>query len=112
MSLASKDINDIRVITVSASRIDAAGAIQFKEDMRQATGDGPHRVIVDLSTVDFVDSSGLGAIVAAMKQMDPRCQMDLAGLTPPVAKVFRLTRMDTVFDLYDSVDDALHVQAG
>ena len=111
MSLASKDINDTRIITVMTSRIDSAGAIQFKEGMRRETDDGPTRVVLDLSAVDFVDSSGLGAIVGAMKQLKRTARMDLAGLTPSVAKVFRLTPMDTVFDLYDTVDDALHVAA-
>lgn len=111
MSLASKDINDNRIITVSADRIDAAIAIQFKEDMRQMTSDAPDRVILDLTQVDFIDSSGLGAIVSAMKTLRSDMRLDLAGLSPTVRKVFRLTRMDTVFQLFDTVDDALRARA-
>ncbi|WP_050931905.1 STAS domain-containing protein [Aestuariivita boseongensis] len=111
MSLASKDINRMRIVTVNADRIDAAMAIQFKEDMRQITQGAPDRVVLDLSKVDFVDSSGLGAIVAAMKQLDGACKLDLAGLSDPVAKVFRLTRMDTVFQIFDTVDDATLAEA-
>ena len=111
MSLASKDINEHRIITVSADRIDAAIAIQFKEDMRQMTSDAPDRVILDLTQVDFVDSSGLGAIVSAMKTLRADMRMDLAGLSPTVRKVFRLTRMDTVFQLFDTVDDAVRTRA-
>lgn len=107
MSLTSTVMDDARIVTVNADRIDAAMAIQFKEDMRGETEEGPDRVILDLSAVDFIDSSGLGAIVAAMKQLDKERQLDLAGLTPTVEKVFRLTRMDTVFKLYPSLDDAL-----
>ena len=70
------------------------------------TENGPDRVILDLSEVKFIDSSGLGAIVAAMKQLGQGRKLDLAGLTPMVDKVFRLTRMDTVFDLYPSLPDA------
>ena len=112
MNLASKDINNNRIITVAADRIDAVMAIQFKEDMRQMTEDAPDRVILDLKQVDFVDSSGLGAIVSAMKTLRADVRMDLAGLSPTVKKVFRLTRMDTVFQLFDTVDDAIHLQAG
>lgn len=107
MSLASKDINQTRIITVGAERIDAAVAIQFKEDMRQITRQAPARVVLDLTQVDFIDSSGLGAIVSAMKQLPSACRMDLAGLSPTVSKVFRLTRMDTVFHLYDTLNDAI-----
>lgn len=107
MSLTSTLTNGVKIITVADSRIDAAMAIQFKEDMRSETDGGPERVILDLSSVDFVDSSGLGAIVASLKQMGAGRRLDLAGLTPTVDKVFRLTRMDTVFRLFPSLDKAL-----
>jgi len=106
MSLTSTVTDSARIVTVNANRIDAAIAIQFKEDMRTETEGGPDRVILDLSSVNFIDSSGLGAIVAAMKQMGQGRNLDLAGLTPTVDKVFRLTRMDTVFKLFPSLDDA------
>ncbi|SLN61135.1 Anti-sigma-B factor antagonist [Falsiruegeria litorea R37] len=111
MSLTSTVTDHARIITVNADRIDAAMAIQFKEDMRSETEGGPDRVILDLSTVKFIDSSGLGAIVASMKQLDANRSLDLAGLTPVVDKVFRLTRMDTVFNLFPSLDDALAATA-
>lgn len=107
MSLTSTVTGDARVITVNTDRIDAAMAIQFKEDMRSETEEGPERIVLDLSGVKFIDSSGLGAIVAAMKQLGDGRRLDLAGLTPVVDKVFRLTRMDTVFNLFPSLDDAL-----
>ena len=61
MSLASTDADGVRIVTMNDSRIDAAIAIRFKEDMRTATEDAPGRVVLDLSQVDFIDSSGLGA---------------------------------------------------
>lgn len=107
MSLSSKTSDTEQIVTVNANRIDAAMAIQFKEDMRTETEVGPDRVILDLSAVDFIDSSGLGAIVAAMKQLDSHRRLDLAGLSPAVDKVFRLTRMDTVFNLFATLEEAM-----
>jgi anti-sigma B factor antagonist len=92
--------------------IDAAGALRFKEAMRAATTDGPDHVVLDLGQVRFVDSSGLGAIVAAMKQMGAGRRLDLAGLTPDVAKVFRLTRMDTVFVIHEDAEAPLRRATG
>ncbi len=112
MSLTSTVTDVAQIVTVNTDRIDAAMAIQFKEDMREQTDSGPERVILDLSGVDFIDSSGLGAIVAAMKQLGDGRQLDLAGLTPTVDKVFRLTRMDTVFQLFPSLDEAIAVPRG
>lgn len=107
MTLTSTLTDSAQIVTVNANRIDAAMAIQFKEAMREQTDEGPNRVILDLSGVEFIDSSGLGAIVAAMKQLGTGRKLDLAGLTPTVDKVFRLTRMDTVFNLFPSLDDAV-----
>ncbi|SFT92538.1 STAS domain-containing protein [Sedimentitalea nanhaiensis] len=112
MSLTSTVTDSAQIVTVNTDRIDAAMAIQFKEEMRAQTSAGPQRVILDLSTVDFIDSSGLGAIVAAMKQLGEGRRLDLAGLTPTVSKVFRLTRMDTVFKLFPSLDDAVTTKVG
>lgn len=107
MALSTSDTETTRIVTVQTERIDAAQAIRFKDDMRDATIEGPDRVVLDLSQVDFIDSSGLGAIVASMKQLEDGQRLDLAGLTPNVDKVFRLTRMDTVFNLFPTLEDAL-----
>ena len=106
MPLTTTEQNGARIVTVNAERIDAAMAIQFKEDMRLKTESGPDRIVLDLSSVTFIDSSGLGAIVAAMKHLAPQRRLALAGLTPTVDKVFKLTRMDSVFSLYPTLDDA------
>ena len=110
MSLTSRTMGDVSVVNVDVDRIDAAIAIQFKEDMRAATQDGA-RVILDLSKVDFIDSSGLGAIVAIRKQLGEERQLDLAGLTSTVKKVFQLTRMDTVFKIYPDAETAVSAAA-
>lgn len=107
MNLNKRDIGRIRVVDVEEARIDAAVAISFKDAMRQLSDDAPGDVVLNLAEVGFVDSSGLGAIVAAMKGLDDGRRLHLAALTPAVEKVFRLTRMDSVFEIFPSVRDAL-----
>lgn len=107
MQLETSERGEALIVTVPDSRIDAAVAIQFKDRMREITATDHARVILDLSAVEFLDSSGLGAVVGAMKQLGPDRRLDLAGLTATVAKVFRLTRMDTVFAIFDTVQCAL-----
>ena len=77
-----------------------------------ATVEGaPGRVVLDLSGVGFIDSSGLGAVVAARRFLREGQALDLAGLTAPVARVFRLTRMDMLFAIHPEVADALRETA-
>lgn len=107
MDLSTKTEDRLRIVSVQDSRIDAVVAIEFKDAMRTQTDGGPDIVVLDLSRVDFIDSSGLGAIVAAMKHMGADRKLALAGLTPTVQRVFQLTRMDTVFSVFPTLDGAL-----
>ncbi|MEB8387707.1 STAS domain-containing protein [Rhodobacteraceae bacterium KMM 6894] len=112
MDLSSIQNGPYKIVTVNARRIDAAVAIQFKDAMRVQTGDGAAHVVLDLGQVAFIDSSGLGAIVASMKQLGVGQRLDLAVLTPDVEKVFLLTRMDSIFTIHDSLETLGHRQAG
>ncbi len=94
------------LLTVEDQRIDAASAVLFKDTVRALAVAGTGRVVLDMSNVTFIDSSGLGAIVGAMKLLGHERGLELAGLTANVDKVFRLTRMDTVFVIHQRSDDA------
>lgn len=107
MKITTQADADPQIVKVEETRIDAMVAIRFKDEMRAATQTESARVILDLSEVAFVDSSGLGAIVAAMKALGGTRRLDLSGLRPNVEKVFRLTRMDSVFHIYPDVEAAL-----
>lgn len=107
VKLTYTDYPGLRVICVEAERIDSAAAIQFKDEMRTVTETLEHRAVLDLKNVAFVDSSGLGSIVASLKQMPEGIRLDLAALQPDVARVLRLTRMDRVFVIHEGVDTAV-----
>lgn len=107
MELRSRSVDNLQVVSVLENRIDAAVAIEFKDAMRASTEGGSDTVVLDLSEVQFIDSSGLGAIVASMKHMGDSRKLALAGLTPTVEKVFRLTRMDSVFSVFATLDGAM-----
>lgn len=96
------------VVHIGESRIDAGCAIQFKDCLRGLLQKLGSRVILNLERVEFVDSSGLGAIVAAMKMLNGGgSRLELAALQPNVYKVFRLTRMDKIFVIHGSPSDGL-----
>lgn len=111
MQLVAEHLGEMLVVRAMDDRIDAACAIQFKDRMREIAQDNSPRVVLDMSRVAFLDSSGLGAVVAVMKALAPDRRLELSGLTVNVQKVFRLTRMDSVFTIHPSVPDSLR-QAG
>lgn len=107
MDITTRKSGPALVITVNDTRVDAAVAIEFKETIRTEAEETGGPVILDLSNVTFLDSSGLGAVVAVMKLLGKDRPLELAGLTEPVAKVFRLTRMDSIFTIHPQVPDDL-----
>ena len=107
MQMSASDVNGVLVVTVMDRRIDAAVAVRFKDKMQELTEIASDRVILDLSQVEFLDSSGLGAVVGSMKNLGRERKLDLAALTPTVEKVFRITRMDRVFRLFPTTEEAL-----
>lgn len=111
MQMTAVESGNALIVTVKDRRIDAAVAVRFKNRMIELTEDTAERVILDLSQVEFLDSSGLGAVVGSMKQLGRNRRLDLAGLTSSVEKVFRITRMDRVFHIYESLEAALQDRA-
>lgn len=107
MQLETEDRGEARLLRVREPRIDAAIAIQFKDALRNAAGETVPRVVLDLTEVKFLDSSGLGALVAAKKLIGAGRRFELAGLQENVARVFKLTRMDTVFTIHRDVEAAI-----
>ena len=119
MNLTYRLEEGVGIIRAHAPRIDAAVAIQFKNRFSDLAGqttddaasaDGAGRqgtILLDLSEVEFLDSSGLGAVVAARKILGSDRTLALAGLQPAVDKVLRLTHMDRVFPIYPDTETFL-----
>ncbi len=111
MKLQDDEQAGVLVVRVLNGRIDAAHADRFKAAIAARIEKGHHRLVLDLSQVDFVDSSGLGAIVACLKRIGPRGTLAIVGAKGVVAKLFALTKMDRVFPLYETVEAAIKQMA-
>ena len=107
MKLNDEERLGVLVVHVVMPRIDALCASAFKEEIAARIEKGHHRLVLDLSDVDFVDSSGLGALVACLKRIGPLGTVAIVGTKGVVSKLFTLTKMDRVFPLYDTVDAAI-----
>lgn len=111
MRLDKTTEGEVVVLTVKADRIDAANAVHLKDAFAAAIANEDGRILMDLEQIGFMDSSGLGAMVAAMKQLGPTRKLELCNLSPAVEKVFTLTRMGTIFGIHKDRQDALGREA-
>jgi anti-sigma B factor antagonist len=98
------------VVAPSGPRLDAEVAPEFRTALLQLIDKGRGNLIVNLHGVDFIDSSGLGALVAALKRVKQSAgsgDIRLANVNPPVMAVLEIIRLHRVFPRYPSVDDAV-----
>ncbi len=109
--LTSSLRGEVLVLRVDERRLDARVAVGFKTQAA-AMVEGGALVVLDLSPVAFMDSSGLGALVGVLKQCGRRGDLALAGVNAPVLELLKLTRMDRVFAIHDSVDAAVAALGG
>lgn len=107
MRLKSRTENDVLVLMPMARRIEAASTAEFKGQVVDWVGQGHTRIVLDLSNVEFIDSSGLGAIISSLKSVGENGIFYLSGVQKPVMKLFKLTRMDRVFRIFGTTEEAL-----
>lgn len=96
------------VVLRPSGQLDADNAVALKERIRQAADQGALWVVVDLAPVEFIDSSGLSALVSGMKALRSRGgTLCLSGPRPQALTALRLTMLDRVFAIYTAVDEAI-----
>jgi anti-sigma B factor antagonist len=112
MNITEELQGDVLILRVSEGRLDAAKAPALRDALLQQIDAGHSQIVLDLSATEFMDSSGLGALVSAVKRMGSRGTLAIAGAQGAVTRLFTLTRMDRVFALHPSVDAAIQKMAG
>jgi anti-sigma B factor antagonist len=94
-------------VVAVAGEIDVHTAPAFRDEMLTAITDESPRLIVDLTEVPFMDSSGLAALVVALRRArDEGGRVRLVGPTSGPRKVLRIVQLDRVLPIHDTLDDA------
>ncbi|MDD3119492.1 MAG: STAS domain-containing protein [Victivallales bacterium] len=94
------------VIIAVAGRLDAASAPQLKKEFGELLHDN-RSFIFDLKDMDFIDSTGLGCIVACLKSaVEADGNIKLVNLQEKPRMVFEITRAYKIFEIFDNVDTA------
>lgn len=107
MKLAIENYEDVLIVRPEESRLDALIAAEFKDRLGNLIKDGHRKIILDLASVEFIDSSGLGAIVTLLKKIGSLGEMRLCTISRPVQSLFETTRMNKVFKIFEDRQQAL-----
>jgi anti-sigma B factor antagonist len=98
---------DIASVAFSG-RLDFLSSSSAREHFSRAIADGHRKIVVDLSRVTFVDSSGLGALVAGLKSARQASgDLRIASAPEQAMAVLKLTSLDRVFRIHATVEDAI-----
>ncbi|HOK06594.1 MAG TPA: STAS domain-containing protein [Syntrophales bacterium] len=112
MRMEEVKIGNVTVVKPMERRLDAATAVSFKSRMADLINAGERLIVLDLTEVEFVDSTGLGAIVSSLKSLGPEGDLVIAGVGDMVMNLFRLTRMNRVFRIFPTAREAVGALAG
>jgi len=107
MEIAVDRMDGVVVAEVPVDELDASNTGEFKRaiaPLRQANS----KLVLDLSRLSFVDSSGLGAMLSCLRQLSAKGgDLKLCGMSKQVRALFELVRMHRIFDIYGTKEEAV-----
>jgi anti-sigma B factor antagonist len=98
---------DCLVVSLKEKRLDAVIAASFREALVERIDQGQRNIVLDMAHVNFMDSSGLGAVVFILKHLGHKGRLHICGVTPGVMAVLKLTRMDRVLKTFETRQAAI-----
>lgn len=107
MKFSTSEVYNAAVFAFKGKLMGGPEAQEFHDELAKVLSSGKKNVIVDMSDVKFVNSSGLGNIVRAFSTVkDSGGHMKLAGVTDKIDGLLSITKLNSVFEQYPSVEEA------
>ena len=111
-SVGRKDVGTVAVV-MPQGEVDVYTAPRLKEQLVAALDEGYTRIVIDLSETSFLDSSGLGVLVGALKRAnDAGGALRIVCPGEGIMRIFRITGLTKVFDMDEDLDKALELIGG
>ena len=108
MEINANKIGNVTVAVIPVEELDASNTAEFKRDVAPILEADTH-LVIDLSRLRFVDSSGLGAMLSCLRQLSGRGgDLKLCSPSKQVRALFELVRMHRIFDIYGTKEEAVH----
>lgn len=106
--VSTRDVGDVRVIDLKGKITIGSGDLQMREAIHQALNGGMSKILVNMKEVATIDSSGVGELVGCYTTATHKgAKLKLVSLPPKISDVLTVTQLITVFDVYDSEQDAI-----
>ena len=107
MKISHESQNEVTVVTIVGDVLDASVVGDFKSEMTPLLK-SQSRIVFDMENIQFVDSSGVGAILSCLRTLNAEGgDLKICSLTKPVRALFELVRMHKIFEIFDTRDLAM-----
>ena len=108
LTIASREVNGVIILDLSGRITLGEGSVQLRDAIRGLIGKGTKKILLNLGDVNYIDSSGLGELVSAYTTArNQSAALKLLSLTKKVHDLLQLTKLYTVFDIYDDEASAI-----
>jgi anti-sigma B factor antagonist len=108
LTVASRELDGITVLDLKGRITLGEGSVQVRDAIRGLVGKGQKSILLNLGDVNYIDSSGLGELVGAYTTAKNQgTELKLLKLTQKVHDLLQLTKLYTVFDIYDDENTAV-----
>jgi len=108
MKIKEKIDNHVAILSLSGKMMGGPETTALHDHIRGLMNDGIKKVVIDLGGVKWINSSGLGVLMAAMTTLkNAEGQMKLANVTEKVESLLMITQLMRIFETYDSIDRAV-----
>ena len=102
LTITSREVDGVTVVDLNGRITLGEGSVQLREAIRDLISKGSRTILLNMGDVNYIDSSGLGELVSAFTTAKNQgAHVKLLGLNKKVKDVLQLTKLYTVFDIYE-----------
>lgn len=108
LNLTERQAGDVTILDMSGKVTIGEGSVALRTTIRRLLGDGKKKILLNLGGVGYIDSSGIGELVSSFTAVNKEDgTLKLLNLTQKIQDLLAITKLLTVFDVFDSESDAL-----
>ena len=108
MNIEVKEYGDVVVLGVKGNLMGGPETVSIHEKVKELIGEDVKKVVIDLGKVKWMNSSGLGTMMGCMTSLkSAEGDLKLCGVAEKVKSLFMITKLITIFDTHETVEEAV-----
>jgi anti-sigma B factor antagonist len=108
MKFTSREVDGVTILDLSGKIVLGEGSVTIRDAVRDVLAKGSNKILLDLADINYIDSSGIGELVSALTAVkNAGGSLKLLQLTKKVKDLLQITKLYTVFDIFDEEAEAI-----